>query len=224
LLSQCLAERYQYLDERYQCLAERYQSEAKTLRERLSMFYIIDCPGEYSISDFISTLSQRLAERPQSSKLLWSQSFHQVKLFSRLNLLTREPGEILIHFKQDHDGKYEDKTIELMPENGITVIDWEFCRLSRIQELKREKEKCFVLKIKNSTKLEMLENRNYLIGTGKEQVEVRVLTFRIIVSIFRMLRSTTQHFWIGSLWHLQLQERSPPNKYTKNPMLARNQT
>jgi putative transposase len=40
-----------------------------------------------------------------TSKLLWSQGFHQVKLFSGLNLSTGEPGGILIHFGQGHDSK-----------------------------------------------------------------------------------------------------------------------
>jgi putative transposase len=41
-----------------------------------------------------------------TSQLLWSQGFHQVKLFSGLNLSTGEPGGILIHFGQGHDSKY----------------------------------------------------------------------------------------------------------------------
>jgi putative transposase len=112
-----------------------------------------------------------------TSKLLWSQGFHQVKLFSGLNLSTGEPGGILIHFGQGHDSKYGNETIESTPGNGIAVMDRGFCSLSRISELKQEKEKYFVLRIKNSIKMEMRENGNYLIGTGKEQVEVRVVTF-----------------------------------------------
>ena len=40
-----------------------------------------------------------------TSKLLWSQNIHQVKLFSGINLLTGEPDGILIHFGQGHDSK-----------------------------------------------------------------------------------------------------------------------
>jgi hypothetical protein len=38
-----------------------------------------------------------------SSKLLWSQGWHQVKLFSGLNSITTEVAGILIHFGQGHD-------------------------------------------------------------------------------------------------------------------------
>jgi putative transposase len=40
-----------------------------------------------------------------TSKLLWTEGYHQVKLFSGINLLTAEPGGILIHFGQGHDSK-----------------------------------------------------------------------------------------------------------------------
>jgi hypothetical protein len=38
-----------------------------------------------------------------TSKLLWSQGWHQVKLFSGLNSITTEVAGILIHFGQGHD-------------------------------------------------------------------------------------------------------------------------
>ena len=37
-----------------------------------------------------------------TSKLMWSLGFHQVKLFSEINLSTGEPGGIVIHFGQGH--------------------------------------------------------------------------------------------------------------------------
>ena len=112
-----------------------------------------------------------------TSQLLWSQGFHQVKLFSGLNISTGEPGGIFIHFGQGHDSKYGNKTIESTPENGIAVLDRGFCSLERIRELQSEKDKYFVLRLKNNIKLEMLENGNSLVGTGQEQVEARVVWF-----------------------------------------------
>lgn len=41
-----------------------------------------------------------------TSKLLWSQGYHQVKLFCGLDSWTSEPGGIVIHFGQGHDYKY----------------------------------------------------------------------------------------------------------------------
>ena len=57
-----------------------------------------------------------------TSKLLWKEGYHQVKLFSGINLLTAEPDGILIHFGQGHDSKYGEETIAATPKNGVSVI------------------------------------------------------------------------------------------------------
>lgn len=112
-----------------------------------------------------------------TSKLLWCQGIHQVKLFSGIDLSTKEPDGILIHFGQGHDSKYGDETIEATPENGVSVMDRGFCRLTRIKALKQRDGKHFVLRIKNNIKLEMLANGDYLVGTGEDQIEARVVAF-----------------------------------------------
>ena len=66
-----------------------------------------------------------------TSKLLWCQGYHQVKLFCGLNSWTSEIGEIVIHFGQVHDSKYGNKTIEEIPKNGIEIMDRGFSSLSR---------------------------------------------------------------------------------------------
>jgi putative transposase len=58
-----------------------------------------------------------------TSKLLWKEGYHQVKLFSGINLLTAEPGGILIHFGQGHDSKYGEETIAATPKNGVNIMD-----------------------------------------------------------------------------------------------------
>jgi putative transposase len=70
-----------------------------------------------------------------TSKLLWKEGYHQVKLFSGINLLTAEPDGILIHFGQGHDSKYGEETIAATPKNGVSVMDRGFCKLERIKEL-----------------------------------------------------------------------------------------
>ena len=70
-----------------------------------------------------------------TSKLLWSQGIHQVKLFAGLNLLTAEPGGILIHFGQGHDSKHGNSTIDATPANGISIMDRGFSSLLRIRQL-----------------------------------------------------------------------------------------
>ena len=112
-----------------------------------------------------------------TSKLLWSQGFPQVKLFSGLNLSTGEPGGIFIYFGQGHDSKQGNQTIKATPENGVAVMDRGFCSRERIQELQAAKNKYFVVRLKNNIQLKMLENGNCLLGLGKEQVEARVVSF-----------------------------------------------
>jgi putative transposase len=112
-----------------------------------------------------------------TSKLLWCQKYHQVKLFCGMNSWTSEVSGIGIHFGQGHDSKYGEKTIEEIPENGVGVMDRGFASLSRIQELMKRKNPYFVLRIKNNWTLKILENEKCLVGTGKEQVEVRVVNF-----------------------------------------------
>jgi putative transposase len=112
-----------------------------------------------------------------TSKLLWSQDYHQVKLFCGLNNWTNEVGGIVINFGQGHDSKYGEKTIEEIPENGIGIMDRGFASQSRIRKLLERKNKFFVLRIKNNMKLKILDNGNCLLGGAKYQLEVRVVNF-----------------------------------------------
>lgn len=112
-----------------------------------------------------------------TSKLLWAEGYHQVKLFSGINLSTGEAGGIVIHFGYGHDSKYGDETIAETPRNGVAVMDRGFCDLVRVKELQGEKDKYFVLRIRNNMKLEMQENGDCKIGTGKNELEGRVVVF-----------------------------------------------
>jgi putative transposase len=166
---------------------------------------------------------------------LWSQGFHQVKLFSGLNISTGEPREIFSHFGQGHDSKYGNKTIESTPENGIAVMGRGFCSLERIRELQSEKDKFFVLRLKNNIKLEMRENGNCLVGTGQEQIDDRVVgfcdreeqtEFRLVTNLpeaeekgisnleigdFYRLRWQIELFWEFLKMHLKLARLIPKN-------------
>ena len=112
-----------------------------------------------------------------TSKLLWSQGWHQVKLFSGLNSITTEVVGILIHFGQGHDSKEGGKTIEAIPVNGVGVMDRGFASNQRITELLESSDKHFVLRVKNNISLEMLENGKCKLGKDKRQIEVRVVAF-----------------------------------------------
>jgi putative transposase len=112
-----------------------------------------------------------------TSKLLWKEGYHQVKLFSGINLLTAEPGGILIHFGQGHDSKYGEETIAATPKNGVNIMDRGFCKLERIKDLIQDKERYFVLRIKNDMSLQMQENGRFLVGTGTKKVECRIVNY-----------------------------------------------
>lgn len=112
-----------------------------------------------------------------TSKLLWSQGYHQVKLFCGLDSWTSEPGGIVIHFGQGHDHKYGQKTVESIPEKTVGIMDRGFASSERIKELKEKQNKAFVLRIKNNVTLEMLDDGNSQVGKDQREVEIRVVAF-----------------------------------------------
>ncbi len=112
-----------------------------------------------------------------TSKLLWQEKWHQVKLFCGLNSITSEVGGIVIHFGQGNDSTEGKETIASIPKNSVGVMDRGFTSMKRIEELLGNKEKHFVLRIKNNVTLKMLENGKCEVGKGKDAVEVRVVMF-----------------------------------------------
>ena len=112
-----------------------------------------------------------------TSKLLWRENYHQVKLFGGLNSFTSEIDGIKIHFGQGHDSKEGIKTIENIPKNGVGIMDRGFCSKERIRNLSKIKNKFFVLRVKNDMGLKILENGNCLLGGKKDNVEIRIVNF-----------------------------------------------
>ncbi len=66
-----------------------------------------------------------------------------------LMLAEGDRGGILIHFGQGHDSKYGEETIAAIPKNGVNIMDRGFCKLEIIKNLIQDKERYFVLRIKN---------------------------------------------------------------------------
>ncbi len=56
-------------------------------------------------------------------------------------------------------------------------MDRGFASTQKIQELKAQTNKAFVLRIKNNVTLEMLENGNCQVGKDEREVEIRVVAF-----------------------------------------------
>ncbi len=104
-----------------------------------------------------------------TSKLLWSLGYHQVKLFSSLNLNTGTPAENLINFGFAHDYNFGEEMIDTLPSNGVGVMDRGFAGLKFLQSTSKS-DKYFVLRIGNNYNLKFAEeSRGMLVGTGKEQ-------------------------------------------------------
>ncbi|PPT09011.1 Transposase [Geitlerinema sp. FC II] len=90
-----------------------------------------------------------------TSKLLWQKKYHQVKLFAGTSNEREIIDGVHIHFGQGHDSQYGNKTIEATAENSICRMDRGFASSERVKELLQQKNKYFVLRIKNDATLKM---------------------------------------------------------------------
>ena len=73
-----------------------------------------DCLSLFPLDSTIVTLT---------SKLLWQQEYHQVKLFAGTDNERGIIDGVHIHFGQGHDSEHGDKTIAATPQNGFAVMD-----------------------------------------------------------------------------------------------------
>ncbi len=112
-----------------------------------------------------------------TTKLMWCQGFHQVKLFGGWDDRYASVEGIDIHFGQGHDNKYGQATIERIPKNSIAIMDRGFASKKRIQEFKKKTKQSFVLRTNKNFTLTMLENGDFLLGSGKETVTTRMVWF-----------------------------------------------
>jgi putative transposase len=127
--------------------------------------------GKYEICPIDSTIITL------TSKLLWALDYHQVKLFSSLNLATGSPAGNLINFGYDHDYKFGAKMIDCLPVNGVGVMDRGFAGLEFIESLCRD-NKYFVLRIKNNWKLEFSPTDGLVkIGSSVDAPAYRIINF-----------------------------------------------
>jgi putative transposase len=56
-------------------------------------------------------------------------------------------------------------------------MDRGFCKLERIKDMIQDKERYFVMRIKNDMSLQMQENGKFLVGTGSKKVECRIVNY-----------------------------------------------
>lgn len=112
-----------------------------------------------------------------TSQLLWSLGYHQVKLFSSLNLNTGATNENLIIFGFNHDYNYGKSMVDALPANGVGVMDRGFAGLKFLQST-ASSDRYFVLRIGNKYKLEFDEDSELTqVGTGQERGLYRVVQF-----------------------------------------------
>ena len=112
-----------------------------------------------------------------TSQLLWSLGYHQVKLFSSLNLNTGATNENLIIFGFNHDYNYGKSIVDALPANGVGVMDRGFAGLKFLQST-ASSDRYFVLRIGNKYKLEFDEDSELTqVGTGQERGLYRVVQF-----------------------------------------------
>jgi len=91
-----------------------------------------------------------------TSKLLWRLGYHQVKLFSSLNMNTGATDENLIILGYSHDYNYGKEMIDTLPAKAVGVMDRGFTGLRFLQNITKA-NKYFVLRIDNNYKLEFAE-------------------------------------------------------------------
>jgi len=112
-----------------------------------------------------------------TSKLLWQQEYHQVKLFADTDNERGIIDGVQIHFGQVHDSEYGDETIASTPQNGVAIMERGFSSSERVQTLLKKENQYFVLRIKNNSTINIKENGTYEVWSGKLQVQVRLVTF-----------------------------------------------
>jgi hypothetical protein len=112
-----------------------------------------------------------------TTKLMWCQGFHQVKLFCGWDRCYGSVEGVDVHFGQGHDNKYGEATLKQIPENSIAIMDRGFASKKRIQDFNKKQKRSFVLRTNKNLTLTMLENGDFLLGTGKETVATRLVWF-----------------------------------------------
>lgn len=112
-----------------------------------------------------------------TSKLLWQQEYHQVKLFAGTDNERGIIDGVHIHFGQGHDSEHGDETIAATPQNGVAVMNRGFSITERVQALMKQENQYFVLRIKNNYTINMKEDGTYEVWSEKRKVQVRLVTF-----------------------------------------------
>ncbi|BAC88813.1 IS4-like element ISGvi3 family transposase [Gloeobacter violaceus] len=112
-----------------------------------------------------------------TSKLLWAQDYHQVKLLTCLEHGSGATEGSLINFGYDHDSNFVNDMLEAIPENGVGIFDRGFAGLEYLKNAQAS-SKYFLMRIPSNYKLTFEGNAGQMrVGTGKESGVYRVVNF-----------------------------------------------
>ena len=84
------------------------------------------------------------------------------------------PG-VSVHFGKNHDSKYGNETVELIPTNAVGIMDRGFSSHDRIRKLC--KKKYFILRGKNNEKFKFLEDSQCCLGAKESVSGIRIIAF-----------------------------------------------
>jgi putative transposase len=112
-----------------------------------------------------------------TSKLLWKQGYHQVKLFSCLESDSGSTEGSLISFGYGHDSNYTDEMLAAIPENGVGIFDRGFCGHAKLKSAAAS-GKYFLMRINRNFNLEFDSESGLMqVGADKDSGHYRMVWF-----------------------------------------------
>jgi putative transposase len=141
-----------------------YKTIRAKVRQALPAYELLPCPIDSTTIGL-------------TSKLLWKEGYHQVKLFSCLESDSGSTEGSLISFGYEHDANYTNEMLEAIPENGTGIFDRGFCGRENLKRAAAS-GKYFLMRINRNFSLEF-DNESGLmqVGTGKDSEKYRVVCF-----------------------------------------------
>jgi putative transposase len=152
-----------------------------------------------------------------TSKLFHAQNYHQVKLLNGFNLTQNVTSECVINFGQEHDAKFTEQILTMIPDNAVAITDRGFASWTFVEEMSQLKHR-FIIRIKNNMKTELDHDRYrvirfYDIDSG---VEFRLAT-NITDFSDEEISELYRHRWgIENLWKFLKMHLSLEQLITKN--------
>jgi putative transposase len=112
-----------------------------------------------------------------TSKLLWSQGYHQVKLYTGKSVDDNILAKEIIIFGQSHDYNYGFELIDELEEGEVGVMDRGFAGVKFVNHC-CQSHKTFMVRMKNNCKLILDEERGYCRWDRKDvDKDCRIVNF-----------------------------------------------